>query len=127
MTKPMRLTHSKRLPGRMSRPAFAFTEILFAVMVLALGFIMIAAMFPVTIRQTQSTVEETNGAHLAKGAVDYLQNIASEDLFPYTVPPTTAGGTQPNLALQADFVSFKDVKPYGVSATPPPPAWGRSG
>jgi hypothetical protein len=105
---------------------FAFTEILFAVMVLALGFIMIAAMFPVTIRQTQSTVEETVGAHLAKGAVDYLQGIASDDLFPYTCPPRTGViPPQPDLNQQARFVSFKDIMRYDVSINPPPLAWGR--
>lgn len=122
---PMELTHSKRLAGRAARPGFAFTEILFAVMVLALGFIMIAAMFPVTIRQTQSTVEETSGAHLAKGAVDYLQSIASNDMFPYTVPPiTTVIPHQPDLTKQAEVVSLRDIKDYSVSVPQPPPAWG---
>jgi hypothetical protein len=106
---------------------FAFTEILFAVMVLALGFIMIAAMFPVTIRQTQSTVEETVGAHLAKGAVDYLQGIASEDLFPYTCPPRTGIiPPQPDLTKQAEFVSLKDVQKYLVPTANTPAAWGNA-
>src|SRR6478752_1573982 len=43
------------------RRAFSFAEILFAVMILGIGFIMVAAMFPVAIRQTQSTVEDVNG------------------------------------------------------------------
>src|SRR4051795_8897323 len=102
MTTPMRLTHSKRLGGRTPRPAFAFTEILFAVMVLALGFIMIAAMFPVTIRQTQSTMEEATAANIAKGAMDYLQGIASEDFFPVTHPPTNPGSINPNYGEPAD-------------------------
>lgn len=122
----MGLTNSKRLVRRAARLGFAFTEILFAVMVLALGFIMIAAIFPVTIRQTQSTVEETSGAHLAKGAVDYLQSIASNDMFPYTVPPRTGViPPQPDLNLQAEVVSLRDIKAYGVSMPQPPPAWGK--
>lgn len=43
-------------------------------MVLGLGFIMIAAMFPVTISQTQATVQETNGAGLARGGFEAVAN-----------------------------------------------------
>jgi type II secretory pathway component PulJ len=84
-----------------TRPrGFAFTEILFAVMVLALGFIMIAAMFPVTIRQTQSTMEEATGANVAKAAIEYLQTVASDALFP-------ANGN--NLAKPAPVNSLTDL------------------
>src|SRR5206468_340191 len=77
------------------------------------------------IRQTQSTVEETSGAHLAKGAVDYLQSIASDDMFPYTVPPIGAT-KQPDLAQQSQVVSLRDIfTKYGVSVPQPPPAWGK--
>jgi hypothetical protein len=54
------------------RRGFAFTEVLFAVMVLGLGFIMIAAMFPVTISQTQATVQETTAAGIARAAFQAL-------------------------------------------------------
>src|SRR5689334_12002195 len=53
------------LKSRAGRPCngacggFTFTEILFALMILGIGFIMVAAMFPVAIRQTQQTVLET--------------------------------------------------------------------
>lgn len=66
------------------RAGFSFTEVLFAVMILGLGFIMVAAMFPVTIRQTQETMHDTVGANLAKGAAQYLQSIASDQVFPAT-------------------------------------------
>lgn len=55
-------------------------------MVLGIGFIMIAAIFPVAIKQTQATGEETNASHIAKGGVDYFEKIASGT----TMPPTTA-------------------------------------
>ncbi len=52
----MKKTNQHTRPTAPSRRrGFAFTEVLFAVMVLGLGFIMIAAMFPVTISQTQAT------------------------------------------------------------------------
>jgi hypothetical protein len=106
---------------------FAFTEVLFAVMVLGLGFIMIAAMFPVTIRQTQSTLEETVGANVARGAVEYLQGAASEDLFPPTVQPLTGiVPPQPDLSKQVEFVSLRDVKLYAqYNAGTTPLSWGK--
>ena len=35
-------------------------------MILGIGFIMVAAMFPVAIRETQETVRETTGTSVAK-------------------------------------------------------------
>lgn len=64
------------------RRGFSFTEVLFAVMVLGIGFIMIAAMFPVTIQQTKSTLEESVGASMARGALTFLQTQATETNFP---------------------------------------------
>jgi len=55
-----------------TRRGFTFTEILFSVLILGIGFILIAAIFPVALRQTQSTAEETVAATIAKGGVSYL-------------------------------------------------------
>jgi type II secretory pathway pseudopilin PulG len=77
------------------RAGFSFTEVLFAVMVLGIGFIMIAAIFPVAIRQTQTTLEESQGALTAKAALAYLQSIASDEAFPVT----GTGATVPVMAL----------------------------
>ena len=59
--------------ARRPRRGFSFTEVLFAVMVMGIGFIMVAAMFPVTIRQQQSTQEETVSAAVARAALTFLQ------------------------------------------------------
>src|SRR2546423_11752647 len=92
-------------PRARVRAGYSFTEVLFAVMVLGIGFIMIAAMFPVTIRQTQTTMEETQAANMAKEAMAYLQSIATDENFPPTVPlwdptnpPTLATIPQPGPA-----------------------------
>lgn len=75
-------------PGqRQSRRAargFTFTEVLFAVVILGIGFIMIAAMFPVAIQQTQATVEETAGATVAQGAVRMIEPVATHLNLPST-------------------------------------------
>ncbi len=76
----------KRSFGRGRSSGFSFTEVLFAVMVLGIGFIMIAAMFPVTIQQTQATLEESVGASMARGALAYLQTQATDMNFPSTSP-----------------------------------------
>src|SRR5205085_277539 len=126
----MRPTYLKSVVRRTARPGFAFTEILFAVMVLALGFIMIAAMFPVTIRQTQSTMEEATAANVAKGAMDYLQGIANEDFFPITLPPISKGSDNPKLAEPAEVVSLTQVyyahRPGLAATTKFPASWGNS-
>ena len=48
-----------------SRRAFSFVEILFAIMILGIGFIMIAAIFPVAINETALSGEETVASTIA--------------------------------------------------------------
>lgn len=69
-----------RRPGRFlpaQRPrrhaGFSFTEVLFAVIILGIGFIMVAAIFPVAIQQAKITSEETAAASIARGAASYLE------------------------------------------------------
>jgi hypothetical protein len=57
------------------RAAFSFVEVLFAVMILGIGFIMLAGIFPVAISQTQTTGEENNAANIARSAVAYLEKL----------------------------------------------------
>ena len=103
----------------MSRPAFAprrrrggfsFIEVLFAVMTLGLGFILIAALFPVSIRQTQATADESVGAGVVIDALAAIQAIASDE----TMPPNQPG-------LQPFDVG--DVGGEQVSAANPAYAW----
>jgi Tfp pilus assembly protein PilV len=52
-----------------------FIEVLFAVIILGVGFIMIAGVFPVAIQQTQSNIDESTASALARGAVQTLMNL----------------------------------------------------
>lgn len=70
-----------------ARGGFTFTEILFAVMILGVGFIMVAALFPVAAYQTQANAEETIGAATARGAVNALQQLSTNQLMPATGTP----------------------------------------
>jgi Tfp pilus assembly protein PilV len=58
------------------RGGFTFTEILFAVMLLGIGFVMLAGMFPVAIHQTQQNVQEASARSLAQATVAELRQRA---------------------------------------------------
>ncbi len=108
----------KRQSGNRPRAGFTFVEILFAVMILGIGFIMVAAMFPVAIRQTQTNMEESAGAAVGSSAVKFLEQVnlqanqeaagASQWLW---MPPTDgasvpAGGPYP----PGKLYSFRDSR-----------------
>ncbi len=63
---------------------FSFVEILFAVMILGIGFIMISAIFPVAIQQTQSSTDDVTAAAVARQAVNCLAAVASDTTMPGT-------------------------------------------
>lgn len=69
---------------RSRQTGFNFAEVLFAVMILGIGFIMIAAIFPVALVQSKLTQEESTGASVARGAANYIEQIADAT----TMPPT---------------------------------------
>jgi type II secretory pathway pseudopilin PulG len=104
-----------KTPFRKSpRHGFSFVEILFAVMILGIGFIMIAGIFPVAINQTQSNGDETIAASTARqGAtvIASMPNTASlmvsdgtvhrfgpSGSLPTTIPALGASG-DPDLGL----------------------------
>jgi hypothetical protein len=73
--------------ARRSRPrqgGFNFAEVLFAVMILGIGFIMVAAIFPAAMMQTKSTQEESAGASIARGGAGYLNQLANNVTMPAT-------------------------------------------
>ena len=68
------------------RAGFSFVEVLFAVMILGIGFIMLAGIFPVAISQTQSTGEETNAANVGRSAAAYLSKLSGTKRVSVFVP-----------------------------------------
>src|SRR5687767_5730150 len=83
---------------------------------LGVGFIMIAAMFPVVISQAQSTLSETNGSMQGRAALAYLGGVATEDTFQPTVKKAdfekdrTLG---PNPPVRSLSISDDPQKGYG--------------
>jgi hypothetical protein len=78
---------------------FNFIEVLFAVILLGLGFIMIAGVFPVAIQQTTATANETTATLVARDAIRTIQAIADTNgpafnaVTPNTMfQQTTVGG-----------------------------------
>jgi hypothetical protein len=80
-TSARRVTVSQypRVPASSSRTArrgFSFTEILFAVMILGIGFIMVAAMFPVALQQTENSTSDTTAASIAREGVSFVNQVS---------------------------------------------------
>lgn len=67
------------------RRGFSFTEILFAVMILGIGFIMVAAMFPVAIHQTEANNQETITAAVARSSSNFMTQLAAMPLPPAAI------------------------------------------
>src|SRR5688500_12107880 len=68
-------------PESLNRPlahrrGFSFAEVMCAVIIWGIGFIMVAALFPVAIQQTKLTVDESAAASIARGAVPIVEQLA---------------------------------------------------
>src|SRR2546421_9504922 len=79
--------------SRVRQRGFSFAEVMFAVIILGVGFIMIAALFPVAIRQSKSTADETSSAAFARVATNYVNDMASDP----TMPATRFGNVVPQV------------------------------
>ena len=61
-----RIVQSKIRNPKSKMGGYSFPEVLFAVVVLGIGFIMLAAVFPVALQQSKSTLDETRAAAIAR-------------------------------------------------------------
>src|ERR1700722_4164861 len=78
------------IPFRKSpRRGFSFVEILFAVMILGIGFIMIAGIFPVAIHQTQSNGDETIAATTARQGAAIIASMPNPAALMQPATPST--------------------------------------
>ena len=101
--------------GRNRQRGFNFAEVLFAVMILGIGFIMIAAIFPVALQQTRTTGEEVVASTVARGGVNYFQQVGltaralpATDLF---LIPDPALAKWPNRVATAVDPATPTVEP----------------
>ena len=80
---------SSRLRGK-SSPGFSLIEMLFAIGILGLGLIMVAATFPVAVKWTAQNAQSTIGQVLAQKALAYIktQYGVGSPYAPPSPPPT---------------------------------------
>lgn len=87
-------------------------------MILGLGFIMVAAMFPVAIRQTQETVLETTGASVAKSGASYMNRWGNWILTPGNATANTSPFYTWNFPPTNGKVMSYGTFVQGVGSTP---------
>jgi Tfp pilus assembly protein PilV len=92
--------------------AFSFIEIMFAVIILGIGFIMVAALFPVAIQQTQASSQDVTASAFAQSISQSLSSTVSSVDLPPTGQSATAG-------LAPIYMSFGLTQAYGSSALSP--------
>src|SRR3954467_13866102 len=103
---------------RVQRRGFSFAEVMFAVIVLGVGFIMVAAIFPVAIQQTKSTADDTHAAAGAREAANNLtQSVGYRSdlpaLTPVTPVPTTGYPALSTVIIPGQVYSLRDPQPTG--------------
>jgi type II secretory pathway pseudopilin PulG len=111
----MRTPAKRGANGRNRRRGFSFAEVMFAVVILGIGFILIAAIFPVAIQQSQATGEESNAAALAKQAAAVVQSASSS-----TVTTMTVYGGTTTLSSGKGYIAnstYNPANPGGASAS----------
>jgi hypothetical protein len=98
---------------RARQGGFNFCEVLFAVMILGIGFIMIAAIFPVALQQTKQTGEEVIAGSSSRGGVNFMRQVgAVSGALPVSysrqmIPAAGAGGPT-TITLPGAVYSFFD-------------------
>src|SRR5678815_107629 len=65
-----------------ARRGVTFTEVMFAVILLGIGFIMVAAIFPVAIQQSQANLEDATGMTVARQGAMMMSQLGPV-LAPY--------------------------------------------
>ena len=105
------------LRPRRRAAGFSFPEVLFAVAVLGIGFIMVAAIFPAAIMQTQAAMEESTGTAVVRNGVTQIgagRNMRKDQLVPTPkqhVPPTTQVAAPPPSGPPSAYIySFRDPR-----------------
>ena len=112
--------------ARSNRRGFSFTEILFAVMILGIGFIMVAAIFPVAMQQTAQSGDEVVAANISKEATQSITSMANSFVMPPTIQspnvvPTESTQLPPPPPVQGD----NTLRPEETRALPSFPQPGQ--
>ena len=79
--------------NEMRNRGFSIVEVMFAIMILGVGFIMVAAIFPVAIQQSQANVDESTGRSVAMTGAVQTANALRMVLPANQAALTTLNGT----------------------------------
>jgi type II secretory pathway pseudopilin PulG len=103
---------------KFNRSGFSFAEVMFAVVILGIGFILIAAIFPVAIQQSAATGEESNAAAIARQAAAAIASLQTTvHNANYTAPPFS----YPAASVQNRLLFPPTVKNYVLGTGQQPP------
>jgi type II secretory pathway pseudopilin PulG len=91
------------------RKGFSFAEVMFAVVILGIGFILIAAIFPVAIQQSQATAEESSAAAIARQAAAAIASLPTTIANPIY---SSTGTTGTAATVQTELLFPPTVRPY---------------
>lgn len=112
------------------RRGFSFVEVMFAVIILGIGFIMVTAIFPVAIQQTQLNVDETAATRISQAANANLTAM-TQDLLKLTETanpavttwsygwPMTVNQPATNVSQAGKVFSFRDPRIGGIAPSFP--------
>jgi hypothetical protein len=105
-TPSLRLLIFPSLP----RSGFSFAEVMFAVVLLGIGFIMVAGIFPVAIKQSQLNTEETVAIAISRNGVNVMTELATQT-NPNYGPTQTAAALPGESLLSTTDVPGSPINP----------------
>jgi hypothetical protein len=123
ISPPLRGGRTPANRGAKGKSGFSFAEVMFAVVILGIGFIMVAAIFPVAIQQTQVNGEENIAAQVARQAAAAIAAVPmtyANPIYDKSVPAPAAPATDPR-TVQTLLTFPPTVKNYvkGTEANAP--------
>lgn len=99
------MAHTRSIATR-NRRGFTLVEILIAVLVLSLGLLGLAAVFPVVVREQRIAVDETRGVEAAAAAESWLRSHESFS-FRALLPPRPNQGPNDGIDLPRGFDAWR--------------------
>jgi prepilin-type N-terminal cleavage/methylation domain-containing protein len=96
---------------RLARRGFSFVEVMFAVVILGVGFILVAAIFPVAISQNQATGEAASASAFARVSASVMQQLSGYNSPVATQAAPTALATYPPYVFPFDSTSLTGSPP----------------
>ena len=111
--------HAER--GGTNRRGFSLVEMLFAIFILGIGVISIAALFPVGLTQQRRSADAIIGPTIANNAIEVIRSKVKPDFFGYL---NTSVADDPYVTIPGDFRWRRPA--YYTSDTTSAPYFGQS-